>query len=73
MSYLQKLLAKACEGKDLQEKVYGRFPFEIAPECGPEEVLVETEATGTHRIINPSSSFCGIKLAEITSVNTSTY
>ena len=39
MSKLQALLKKAYEGKDIQEKVYGRFPFEISSECGSEEVL----------------------------------
>ncbi len=39
MSKLQALLEKAYEGKDIQEKVYGRFPFEIFSECGAEEVL----------------------------------
>lgn len=38
MSKLQDLLNKAYEGKDIQEKVYGAFPFEIASECGPDEV-----------------------------------
>lgn len=39
MSKLRELLDKAYEGKDIQEKVYGRFPFEISSECGAEEVL----------------------------------
>ncbi len=39
MSKLQSLLKKAYEGKDIQEKVYGRFPFEISSECGAEEVF----------------------------------
>lgn len=38
MSKLKVLLDKAYEGKDIQEKVYGRFPFEISSECGREEV-----------------------------------
>lgn len=39
MSKLRELLDKAYEGQDVQEKVYGRFPFEISSECGAEEVL----------------------------------
>ncbi len=39
MSKLRELLERAYEGKDIQEKVYGRFPFEISSECGAEEVI----------------------------------
>lgn len=39
MSKLRALLEKAYEGKNVQEKVYGRFPFEISAECGSEEVF----------------------------------
>ena len=39
MSKLQSLLQEAYEGKDLQERVYGRLPFEISSRCGADEVL----------------------------------
>ena len=39
MSKLRELLDKVYEGKGIQEKEYGRFPFEIASECGAEEVF----------------------------------
>lgn len=38
MGNLQQLLDEAYKGKDIQERMYGRFPFEIAQNCGPDEV-----------------------------------
>lgn len=38
MSKLRKLIEEAYEGKDVQERLYGRFPFEIATHCGADEV-----------------------------------
>lgn len=38
MGNLKNLLEKAYEGKDIQEREYGRFPFEIARDCGQDEV-----------------------------------
>lgn len=38
MGKLKILLEEAQKGKDIQESQYGRFPFEIASGCGPEEV-----------------------------------
>ncbi|MGD8938062.1 MAG: hypothetical protein PVJ72_01710 [Gammaproteobacteria bacterium] len=38
MGKLNNLLKNAYEGKDIQERVYGRFPFEIAEQCGADEV-----------------------------------
>ncbi|WP_250459377.1 hypothetical protein [Microbulbifer litoralis] len=38
MSRLQQLLDSAYQGRDLQERLYGSFPFEIARDCGSGEV-----------------------------------
>ena len=38
MGRLKDLISAAQSGKDIQQRLYGKFPLEIAEICGPEEV-----------------------------------